>query len=407
MYSNIIMSITLNINEEDYPEIYKLYKKDRTDKIKDIFNTGYNIHFPNIKDNKKEIEYYTILQSIEDMKHSKGLNMDTRLNELLESIHKLTGIGNNSSKKGEVGENMIEEIINQRYGDITYENKAKTPHSGDAWLYLPNKKLIMLESKNYTYRINKEEVEKMENDMKTNHIRFGIFISWNSIVQNRKDIDIHTFNHNNEVYMIIIISNLSNEIIKLDLGLQIIRKLEENFSDMNTFPWIIDDINKNLNELDIIIKKNYKLRDNYYLMSTNIKNSMDMFYTQLRDYQYEINNTAQSIIDKVKSTMNKSITAIEYNVPDIDILSIHKDNPKIVPILTNLIDIFTSISTLTINKVDDSLIGIKKSDEEVGYIKIQKKKILFHINKLNVTIELEPANYSDSIQIIPELCKNI
>ena len=132
-----------------------------------------------------------------------------------------------------------------------------------------------------------------------------------------------------------------------------------------------------------------------------------MFYTQLRDYQYEINNTAQSIIDKVKSTMNKSITAIEYNVPDIDILSIHKDNPKIVPILTNLIDIFTSISTLTINKVDDSLIGIKKSDEEVGYIKIQKKKILFHINKLNVTIELEPANYSDSIQIIPELCKNI
>ena len=265
----------------------------------------------------------------------------------------------------------------------------------------------MLESKNYTYRINKDEVEKMENDMKTNHIRFGIFISWNSIVQNRKDIDIHTFNHNNEVYMIIIISNLSNEIIKLDLGLQIIRKLEENFSDMNTFPWIIDDINKNLNELDIIIKKNYKLRDNYYLMSTNIKNSMDMFYTQLRDYQYEINNTAQSIIDKVKSTMNKSITSIEYNVPDIDILSIHKDNPKIVPILTNLIDIFTSISTLTINKVDDSLIGIKKSDEEVGYIKIQKKKVLFHIKKLNVTIELEPANYSDSIQIIPELCKNI
>ena len=42
----------------------------------------------------------------------------------------------------------------------------------------------------------------MENDMKTNHIRFGVFVSWNSVVQNRKDIDIHSFNHNSETYMV-------------------------------------------------------------------------------------------------------------------------------------------------------------------------------------------------------------
>ena len=65
---------------------------------------------------------------------------------------------------------------------LLFENKAKTPHSGDAWLHLPDKKIIMLESKNYTTRVNKDEVEKMESDMKTNHIRFGIFVSWNSIV---------------------------------------------------------------------------------------------------------------------------------------------------------------------------------------------------------------------------------
>ena len=37
------MVLTLTIDEDDYPEIFKLYKRDRDKKIKDIFNTGYNI----------------------------------------------------------------------------------------------------------------------------------------------------------------------------------------------------------------------------------------------------------------------------------------------------------------------------------------------------------------------------
>ena len=109
------------------------------------------------------------------------------------SIHKLTGVTNNSSKKGEVGEYMLDQVITQRYGDLIIENKAKTPHSGDAWLTFPDGKKIMLESKNYNYRVNKDELDKMENDMITNYMKFGIFISWCSTVQNRKDLDIHTF----------------------------------------------------------------------------------------------------------------------------------------------------------------------------------------------------------------------
>ena len=227
------MNLTLTLSEEEYPLLFQIYKKDREKKSFEIFKTGYNIHFPNVEDNSKNSEYHTILKSLEDMKYvvsnegpSSSL-MDSKLEELLGSIHKLTGINNNSSKRGEVGENMLEEIIKQRYGDILFESKAKTPHCGDAWLHLPDKKIIMLESKNYSSRISKDEVEKMEFDMKTNHIRFGIFVSWNSTVQSRNDIDIHTFNHSGETYMILIISNLCDDIIKLDLSFQVLRKLME------------------------------------------------------------------------------------------------------------------------------------------------------------------------------------
>ncbi len=404
------MVLTLTIDEDEYPEIFKLYKKDRTKKMKQIFETGYNIHFPNIDDNNKQLEYYTLLQSIDEMKNSSGINMDSKLDELLQSIQKLTGIGNNSTKKGEVGENMLEEIFKQRYGDITFENKAKTPHSGDAWLHLPDKKIFMLESKNYTYRINKDEVEKMEFDMKTNHIRFGIFASWNSIVQNRKDLDIHTFNHSGETYMIVIISNLGSDIIKLDLAVQIIRKLSEYFHEMKKFPWIVNDIKQNLNELDIIIKKNYKLRDNFYNMNTSIRSALDIFYQQLRDYQYEINNSAQEIIDKVKSTMENSTQKkeIDYNVPNVEILSNHKKNTKIFPILSNIIDIFQGIEEFVLKITEDiNQLKIFKNEEEVGYIKIQRKKVIINITKLSITLDLEQGNYSEGVQIIPNICKNI
>ena len=111
--------------------------------IDDLLKNNVQINFigelsqfsPKLLKNIKKAEALT--------KNNSSLNMDNRLDDLLQSIQKLTGIGNNSSKKGEVGENMLEEIIKQRYGDIKYENKAKTPHSGDAWLHLPDKKIIM------------------------------------------------------------------------------------------------------------------------------------------------------------------------------------------------------------------------------------------------------------------------
>ena len=91
------MVLTLTISEEDYPQIFKLYKKDRDKKIEEVFKTGYNIHFPNVKDHNKQLEYHTLLKSIEDMKSVvstdiySSTGMDTRLEELLQSIQKKMG----------------------------------------------------------------------------------------------------------------------------------------------------------------------------------------------------------------------------------------------------------------------------------------------------------------------------
>ena len=400
------MELTVTISENDYPELFKYYKKGRDEKIEQVLKAGYDIIFPDISKQNDRLEYHKLMHSIDDMRYKllsdNNMEKDVKMEELLEAIQALTGIKNNSSKKGEVGENMLDEIISKRYGDINFENKAKTPHSGDAWLHLPDKKIVMLESKNYNTRINKDEVEKMEFDMKTNHIRFGIFVSWNSVVQNRRDLDIHTFSHNAETYVIVIISNLGSDILKLDLSIQLIRKLLDYFDKTEKFPWLISDIKDNLNELDIIIQKNYMLRDNFYDMSKTIRDSLDKFYLRLREYQYEINSCAQDIINKIDSTMKNSISNEIISVEENKFLDNFKST-KLFPILGSLLDMFKNLN-LTVKESDKTTLVILKENELICNLKIQKKKVILSICKLNINMELEPDNYLDTIKFIPNLC---
>ena len=85
---------------------------------------------------------------------------DSSIFELNTTLHKLIGISSNSTKKGCFAEGILENTFKNRYGDIRFEQTALTSHSADAWLHLPDKDIIMLESKNYTNVVSKKELEK-------------------------------------------------------------------------------------------------------------------------------------------------------------------------------------------------------------------------------------------------------
>ena len=222
------ISVTLNLNISDYPILNNINKDDFNDFIMKIFNTGYHIHFP-----KYQItEHNHMMLKINELHDSiKNLNIVDHITSLDTSLNKLIGLSSNSNKKGHFAENILETIFETRYGDIKFDRKSQTAHSGDAWLILPDNTIVILESKNYTTTINKDEILKLQNDMIENYIKWGIMISFNSQIQGFRELDYHTFIHNNETYSIIMISNLANNISKLDLGLQIIRKLILQLND--------------------------------------------------------------------------------------------------------------------------------------------------------------------------------
>ena len=389
------MNITININLLDYP-VLNNFKDDELNRIiNEIIKTGYNLHFPSFDNIKEKVEFNDVLKLVDNTKtelikylvdikenfkdNIENLEINNKIDCLEKSLNKLIGISNNSYKKGNIGENILEELFSQRYGDITFERKNSTPHSGDAWLYLPDNTIIILESKNYLTTVNKEEINKLEFDMINNNIKWGILISFNSLIQNMKEFDYYTFNHNNQTYSIIAISNLSQDIHKLDLGLQIIRKLILNFNNEKQFPWVVSNINNHLTELNNIIHKNYLLRDNYYLMEKEIQKSLSNYHILLRDYQYEIQTKISEITKQIQSTMIES-TIINFEDNCKIIIDKYKDN-KLINMLEKILDCLKNKNYIT--KINDNDIDIIKKDlnEDVYIFKIKVliKKIIINI----------------------------
>ena len=390
-----LLDINFQLDTKEFSMLSNFKKKELDDYLLKIFRTGYLIHFPPTKKIKQTIKYGHLIERMETIKTelSDEINnskVGDKITSLETSLTKLIGLSSNSCKKGAIAENILEELFVNRYGDIRFEKKGGQAHSGDAWLHLPDDKIIMLESKNYTTTVNKDEISKLHLDMITHNIRWGILVSFNSIIQGMKELDYQTFVHNKETYSIIMISNLSVDIHKLDLGLQIIRKLICIFDNVHNFPWIIKDITQGLNELNLIIQKNYILRDSYYTLERDIQKLLSSYHITLRDYQYELELKINEITKGIQTTMNESIKVSNNN--NQDILDKYT-NKKILPLVSRLIDVIHEKKWHIIYNSDseDRDYSIYQHDDEIAKLKIQTKKIIigFYKNDITLTLHLD------------------
>jgi hypothetical protein len=402
-----LIEFSLKLDEKEYPMLNNFKKKELDKYLFKIFKTGYQIHFPSNDKIEQQLEHNELLERIETIKEElkdqiNNSEIGDKINSLENSLTKLIGLSSNSCKKGNFGENVLEEIFSKRYGDIQFDRKSNVAHSGDAWLYLPDGKLIMLESKNYTTTVNKDEIIKLQSDMINHHIKWGILVSFNSTIQGMRELDMHTFNHNNETFFIIMISNLSSDIHKLDLGLQIIRKLILTMNDLPQFPWIIKDISQSLNELNQIVQKNYFLRDSYYNMERDVQKSLSNYHVILRDFQYDIEIKIKEIISKITETMNTSI----QNNNDIQLMIDKYHDKKILPLIVRLVDVIQNKKWIVNYDEITSDWIIQSKGVEMGKVKIQTKKAIINIPSNDLTLNLHLGKDKENKQNL-EIIKSL
>ena len=394
-------TIEFNVEESDYEMLFKLKKRDRDKLIPRLFKAGYNFYFPNNNLNKSNSDLLSIVNSLKGDLISPDISL--KIESLEESLSKLIGLGSNSSKKGAFAELLLEDMIKKRYGDIDFQDTSEKPKCGDAWLTFPDNKIVMLESKNYTSTISNDELSKMERDMIENNILWGIFVSWNSNLQGKREFDFHNFNHHGKKFFIVTLSNLAKDDSRLDLAIQVVRKLRNNIENSEKFPWLIDNISNDLDEFNEIVNLNYKLRDAFENTENEIKKNLANFYTILREYSFKLNNKAQQIIDKIQTTMTSSLS-IDLDISK-DLIIKYKDK-KVLDILTLFLDNIKKINWI-LKEIDGQLNIYKIINSEetlIGKLKIQNKKILLTLVKFNMVIEFkEKEDNSNAINLLNDL----
>jgi len=360
------------INKEEYPML-SLFKKQELDKInKLIFKTGYETIFPSKPSNDPLVGKITSLEN---------------------TLERLIGIGNGSSKKGEMAEYILASIIKTRYGDIIYSDTSHMAHCGDAHIKFDgNDTTIMLESKNYTNKVNRDEIEKMKNDMISCNIKWGIFISWNSNIIEKKEFDIEFFHDKGNLYYIVYVSNLSYDVDRLDLAIQLVRKLIV-LNNEKEISWIQTAIETELEQLNTVISKNYQLRMWFDELHTSICNSSNKFYIKMRDYMFEMEQIVKTIVERIKNTTSQAIT-MNHNMYNLYLEKYH-DNKKIFPVLSNLLDIFKEFHII-INETDT----LTCNDINIGSIKVMGKKITVYWDKYKHTSELGIDSNVESFSMI-------
>lgn len=310
----------LEIDPNKYPLINKINTDFLDVILKDIFDNGYSNYIKGLMNNTNN-NLINILNSTPEN----------------ETNNKITD-NKTSSSKGQLGENLVYDIIIEKFPDLIIENTSRIPHSGDLQLTLSSGNKIICEIKNYNKTVDSHELEKMKFDMKFNNIYYGIFVSLNSGIVGKKRVDIETFYHNKSHYYIFYIPYASHRIIptrkyiishnsidetilNLSVKLESIICIFINLSNNVLMHTVKNKIFKSsLNDLIIELNNYYmdfgNVKQSALKLEDNLKKTLDYHMNTIKEHENTLKKRINSLInfhcniDKIKISDNKFIDNI-------------------------------------------------------------------------------------------------
>lgn len=236
-------------------------------------------------------------------------NLNGLINKQIDLLYTLTGHVNNPVKKGQIGENLVNEILDQycsKYG-ISYQNTTKKTHHSDYLLeFKENSKIykILLEIKHYKNTVPKKEITKFKNDLKSTDIQYGILCSLTSGIVYKHQF--HWKKTKNNGY-IMYIPNAGVDCLSLIHSIWFMKSLIlsgscKSQSEKNVS---YNEIIKNLNELKESIRHIKKISEIIDKFENNLRNynnetekEISQFRSEFVDLQIGINNKIE-IINKL------------------------------------------------------------------------------------------------------------
>lgn len=266
-----------------------------------------------------------------------------------------------SSHKGRIFECTIENSIKN------YDIKKSPPHTGD---YIISKKeypqiQIMLEIKNYNYKVPKKEYEKFLSDLELNKFAGGIFITKTPV----QDIEYTTYLFQNNIIIVEYTENTNIEIFCDLLWLRLYDRYNYKF---------IDSPPKLKNICAILEKKISEL--------ARLKIDTDNMQKSIRRYLKSTQITTENIMCDIRETINE-ITSLFTPV------SIYNETQEcIIPF--NYSSAEKEIITALIKTRGTYILAENKTAYEYNF---RGEKYLFNVLKTKTTLSFKIEKFYDEM----------
>lgn len=307
--------VNISIGKEKYKLLDKIDETKMSFVIDEIFELGYSQYMKNLI--KSDL--------------NNGLNC---LNDLDERNKITNGITESkySTIKGSLGENIVMDILIDKFPNYLIENMSKVPHSGDIQLTLPLGIKIIVEVKNYNKTIDQEQIDKLKFDMKFNNIKGALFVSLNSGIVGKKKFELEFFKNNLDDYFIIylpysmhksipdkknIISHnsiedsISNISIKLEFGICIIQNIIIKSNSNSNSTHSVNKFFSNV-ELDLLTSQFNSLYSEFRDVKNSMRKLEDGIKKSLDTHKSAIFNYENCILSKINRLIGTKLYAQDY-----------------------------------------------------------------------------------------------
>jgi hypothetical protein len=351
-------NLNISIDIDDFPELKKLKSsKNFNNMLQTIVRLGYNTYFNSISNN---LEYYTVKDDL-----ISTLNTTIQpLNDLTKSLYGL----NQSTKKGDITEALMEDVIKIQLPEYNYDIKRGIAHNADGELTSPTGLKALVEIKNYNSTVPEDEVIKFKYDLAFQNITYGLFISTKSGIQYQKPFSYEKYDKDGKTYHIVYVSKVFEEQHKIYTGILLLENILK-FIKKNECNGIDKTILKNLRKIEKVIEEFSKIKNKYLEMEMSIKKSLDDYYGIIREAEYKMKEQFNDIWDSIVDEENQ---LIQYTQKEE---IIKKAGKKVQNILDK-----------TLSKFDENFKFVVKDDGDINIIYKMKSICLIVVYKLKIVV---------------------
>ena len=335
----VLNDIIPKSQSKQYDDIINVFKNDMITSIKsigEIKNQDPNIVIDKIS-NIVEIKYNTLISNIhENMSNyiaQSEIRLTNNLNQLKEVSTKNTIIQENISdelfsyinktknisQKGAQSENILFNLLNKEYSSADIINTSGQTGQGDMIIKRKDKTPILIETKNYSTNVKKEEVDKFLRDV-SNKDCHGIFLSQTSGIVGKDNFQIDIHNKNILIY----IHYVDYDIAKINLAINTIDLLFDKLININ---------DKNVTISNDILKNINTEYHNFVLQREKLLNGLKEYYKKtLEQYTDLILPSLEKFISTHYANIKKNILTCDickkYETANLRSLARHKQSCK-------------------------------------------------------------------------------